>query len=88
VGDGAEALAYLRRAPAPSSIVLDLTMPGMDGWAFLEERNRDRALRSIPVIVLSGLRGVEERVRAARASFLPKSDETASLIDQLSHLPR
>jgi len=86
VADGAEALAYLRRAPPPYSIVLDLTMPVMDGWGFLEERNRDAALRPIPVIVLSALRGVEGQVTAAHASFVSKSKGTGQVIDQLSHL--
>ena len=51
--DGAEALEYLHGAPAPKLIFLDITMPVMDGWAFLAERNREPSLRSIPVIVVS-----------------------------------
>jgi CheY-like chemotaxis protein len=61
-------------------------MPVMDGWGFLEERNRDAALRPIPVIVLSALRGVEGQVTAAHASFVSKSKGTGQVIDQLSHL--
>jgi CheY-like chemotaxis protein len=87
VGDGAAALAYLRRAPAPYSILLDLTMPVMDGWRFLEERNRDEALRPIPVVVLSAMGGVEGRVSAAHASFLSKASTADQVIDRLSHLP-
>ena len=49
-------------------------------FRFLAHRLRDRPG--------SEYAAAYERVRAARASFLPKSDETASLIDQLSHLPR
>jgi PAS domain S-box-containing protein len=87
VSDGAAALAYLRRAPAPHSVLLDLTMPVMDGWDFLEERNRDAALRPIPVIVLSALRGVEGQVTAAHASFVSKWSSADQVIDRLSHLP-
>ncbi len=87
VSDGAQALTYLRRAPAPYSILLDLTMPVMDGWRFLAERNRDDALRPIPVIVLSALRGVEGRVTAAHASFIAKSSSADEVIDRLSRLP-
>ena len=87
VSDGAQALTYLRRAPAPYSILLDLTMPVMDGWRFLAERNRDDALRPIPVIVLSALRGVEGRVTAAHASFIAKSSSVDEVIDRLSRLP-
>jgi CheY-like chemotaxis protein len=54
-GDGADALAYLRGAPLkPGLIVLDLMMPGMDGLTFARALAKDRALASIPILVLSG----------------------------------
>jgi CheY-like chemotaxis protein len=34
-------------------ILLDLSMPVMNGWEFLEERQRSPELASIPVVVLS-----------------------------------
>ena len=34
-GDGVEALAILEAAELPSVIVLDVQMPGMDGWTTL-----------------------------------------------------
>jgi signal transduction histidine kinase/FixJ family two-component response regulator/HAMP domain-containing protein len=37
----------------PVAITLDIVMPNMDGWAFLEEHDRDEDLRKIPVIVVS-----------------------------------
>jgi two-component system, chemotaxis family, chemotaxis protein CheY len=37
----------------PDAIVLDLMMPVMNGWEFLEERRRSTALGSIPVVVVS-----------------------------------
>ena len=48
--DGATGLA-LARASAPDAILLDVIMPGMDGWAVLTELKNDPALRSIPVIM-------------------------------------
>lgn len=50
--DGREALDILRDC-RPDAILLDLIMPNMDGFGFLEMRNRDPALRDIPVIVVS-----------------------------------
>jgi CheY-like chemotaxis protein len=52
-GDGKEALAHLRRGEKPDLILLDLRMPVLDGWAFLEEQGRDGALAGIPVVVVS-----------------------------------
>lgn len=37
----------------PDLIILDLTMPGMDGFAFLDQLKRDARTVSIPVIVVS-----------------------------------
>lgn len=37
----------------PRLILLDLMMPRMNGWEFLDRRKRSESLRKIPVIVLS-----------------------------------
>ena len=52
--DGEEALALAREAH-PDVILLDLVMPGMDGFQVLAERHRDEALRDIPVVAVSAL---------------------------------
>jgi CheY-like chemotaxis protein len=52
-GSGGEALDHLRSAPPPSVILLDLMMPGMDGWQFREEQRQDPRLAAIPVVVIS-----------------------------------
>lgn len=50
---GADALCLLRRMPPPRLIVLDLMMPVLDGWGFLEAQRQDLVLSSIPVVILS-----------------------------------
>ena len=40
-------------AQAPGVILLDLMMPEMDGFEFLEELRRDETRRGIPVIVIT-----------------------------------
>jgi CheY-like chemotaxis protein len=59
--DGAEAHEHLRGGARPCVIVLDLAMPGMDGYEFRAEQMRDPALARIPVIVLSGNDRVDEK---------------------------
>jgi CheY-like chemotaxis protein len=84
--NGDEALEYLRHAPHPSCILLDLVMPVLDGWMFLQERNSNPDLEAIPVIVISGQPDVEERVIAAHASYLAKpvsSERLSELIHQV-----
>lgn len=52
-GDGADAMTYLRQGHRPRVILLDLMMPGVDGWDFRAEQKRDTALADIPVIAIS-----------------------------------
>lgn len=54
-GNGKEALEYLRQAPVPDLIILDLWMPVMDGWQFRAEQIKDPRLKAVPVIVVTAL---------------------------------
>jgi CheY-like chemotaxis protein len=53
--DGREAMNELRGPQRPHLILLDLMMPGMDGWEFRREQQQDRDLASIPVVVFSAV---------------------------------
>jgi CheY-like chemotaxis protein len=53
-GDGQEALERLTEVPRPCLILLDLMMPRMDGWEFLQRKSADPSIAEIPTIVLSG----------------------------------
>src|SRR5689334_12889545 len=50
--EGEEALARMRSA-LPDVVLLDLRMPGMNGWEFRLEQRRDPVLAQIPVIAMS-----------------------------------
>jgi CheY-like chemotaxis protein len=54
--NGEEGLAVLRRASRPCVVLLDLMMPVMDGWQFLDAARQDDELRTVPVIVLTAAR--------------------------------
>jgi signal transduction histidine kinase len=47
------ALAELEHTASPDLILLDLMMPGMNGWQFRIEQKKHHALREVPVVVLS-----------------------------------
>lgn len=55
VGDAIQAMERLRRQPHPDLIVLDLMMPGKDGWDFRQEQKRDPAIAGIPVVAVSAV---------------------------------
>jgi DNA-binding response OmpR family regulator len=58
-----------------SLVVLDLGVPGSDGWSILRRVKRDPALAAIPVIVLTASAGADQRRRTLRlgaASYLVK----------------
>jgi signal transduction histidine kinase/CheY-like chemotaxis protein len=50
--NGRRALDLLRER-RPDAILLDLVMPGMDGFQVLQERSKDPSLQAIPTIVIS-----------------------------------
>ena len=64
--DGADALQRLRSENCkPDVILLDLMMPGMNGWQFREQQVKDPGLADIPVIVITAnrdTRGIEAHV--------------------------
>lgn len=72
--DGRQALEVLRRE-RPDLVLLDLMMPGLDGFGVLEAMREDPAAWSIPVIVLTGQVLTEEdmaRLNRSVVSVLQK----------------
>ncbi|HEY2730766.1 MAG TPA: response regulator [Polyangia bacterium] len=51
--NGREALEVLGGPSLPSIILLDLMMPVMDGWQFMEEVSRRRELAGIPICIIT-----------------------------------
>ena len=54
VPGGQEALDHLRGAASPCLILIDLMMPGKNGWQFRAEQLEDPWLAPIPVLAVSG----------------------------------
>jgi CheY-like chemotaxis protein len=53
--DGAAALRWLAHNPRPAMILLDLAMPGMSGFAFLEEISKRGEWLNIPIVILTAM---------------------------------
>lgn len=61
--DGAQALE-LTHAHHPDMVILDLVMPAMDGFAYLQAVRRDPAHCDMPVIVQTALEEIDKKIRA------------------------
>ncbi len=53
--NGQQALDRMQVGPRPGLVLLDLMMPQVDGWTFLETKRHDEALAAVPVVVLTAL---------------------------------
>ncbi len=64
--DGARGLT-VAAARAPDLVLLDIRMPGMDGFEVCQKLKQQEATRAVPVIVISALDDVNEKLRAFEA---------------------
>jgi PAS domain S-box-containing protein len=81
----AEALT-LARAVRPRAMLLDIVLPGVDGWTVLVEMRQDPALREIPVLVTSVL---DEQARAlglGASAYLSKPIDRDRLLAALARV--
>ena len=53
--DGESALLWLSQNPRPAMILLDLLMPGMNGFTFLEETAKRAEWLNIPIVILTAM---------------------------------
>jgi two-component system, cell cycle response regulator DivK len=65
--DGAQGLALVRAEPAPDVVLMDMSLPVMDGWAVTRQLKADPATRAIPVIALTAHAMAGDRERALEA---------------------
>jgi len=91
--DGTAALKWLSQNPRPAMILLDLVMPGMDGFAFLEEIAKHSEWRAIPIVILTAkpLEAAERELLAGRTrEIIAKgADDLAQVLRRaLVRLPR
>lgn len=88
--DGKEALALLAaNADLVSAVLLDIVMPGMDGYAVLRAMSQNPELSKIPVIVSSQRDGEEAEIRAlslGAQDFIAKPYKAEIVRRRLSNL--
>ena len=87
--NGADALLRLKDHRRPDLILLDLSMPVLDGHDFRVRQQQDAALASIPVLVFSGADGAEEEaVALGAAGYIHKPADAGRLLERRPPLLR
>jgi len=88
--DGPSAIAVAQRE-TPDLILLDVMMPGMDGFEVCRRLKADPATRHIPVVMVTALTEMEDRVRGLEAGaddFLSKPVNEIALFARVRSLVR
>lgn len=76
----------LARSYRPTAILLDVMLPGMDGWSVMEQLRRDPALRSIPVHFISAVDEAAKGEAMGAVGYLTKPVDRKALTDAFDRL--
>jgi DNA-binding response OmpR family regulator len=71
----------------PHLILLDIMMPGMDGFAVLRRMRKESAIRNIPIVMLTArgeFKSITEAQAIGAADYLIKPVETTELLKLIS----
>ncbi len=88
--DGQTALTAVAAA-APDVILLDVVMPGLEGFEVCRRLKADPATVFIPIVILTALRGTQERIKGAATGaddFLSKPFDHVELATRVKSLVR
>lgn len=90
-GDGLEALEVLEGGYPADAVLLDLEMPGMDGFETLDRLRADPRFVNLPVIVVTGredVAAVDRAFQAGATSFVVKPLNWRLISYQLRYVHR
>ncbi|MFH1338640.1 MAG: response regulator [Candidatus Omnitrophota bacterium] len=86
--DGKEALKKISRIK-PDAIILDIGMPGMDGFQACKRLRKNRHTQNIPIIFLSAQECATEFIRdmpGAAIEYIEKPFDLAYLLKRIDHI--
>ncbi|HNT24953.1 MAG TPA: response regulator [Anaerolineales bacterium] len=88
VGNGLEALEFVRQQ-FPDLIMLDMSMPVMDGWRTARALEEDPLTRNIPVIAVTAHALIGDRQKAIQAGcdvYVTKPVDFPNLLRKIEEL--
>jgi len=85
---GAEALRLLDAGERPGLILMDLMMPGMDGWTLLGALRAHGLAADVPIVVTSaaGVEALESARREGASATLAKPFDVSRMLRLLDRL--
>ena len=89
--NGAEALEAMQAAPMPDLVLLDVMMPGIDGFEVAARLKSDERTRNVPVIMVTALDDRHSRLKALAAGvedFVSKPVDRPELVTRVRNLLR
>ena len=84
-GDGESGLKLVREF-RPAGVLLDVMLPGMDGWAVIDRMKADASLKDIPVHFISATDDAARGLEAGAIGFLTKPVSKAALLSAFDRL--
>ena len=88
VGDGKEGLEAARK-DMPDLIILDIMLPGMDGYEVCSALKNDEKYRKIPVVMLTAKAqkdDIKHGMECGADSYMTKPFESKVLLDKIASL--
>jgi CheY-like chemotaxis protein len=85
----AEAALTMINDVQPNLFVVDLALPGIDGWGFLQAVRRDPATHEIPVVAVTAFHSpnvARQAIEAGFQAYFPKPIDTTSFIRELTRI--
>jgi CheY-like chemotaxis protein len=85
--NGQECL-QMAREHRPDLVMVDLSMPGLDGWQVFKELKADPLTAKIPCVAVTALAHLDQKVALANgfSAFVPKPFQMAELLQTVAEL--
>jgi len=71
----------------PDAILLDIVLPGLDGWSVLAEIRKDPALAAVPVLIMTILDQADRARSSTATDFFSKPIDRERLLEALERIP-